>query len=587
MARKIESAETSSGLTEKLKEKNEPSLGEFNPLLFPPNLGNSEATSALKLVIERRIKNVGGVKPKTVDSVLTFNTFSEKLEPRFVVKFETDSLSESQIDHLEQLTRNMYGRIITGRTTPSGGHNPISPYPMLEAPKKNNLTRKSFEDQKQLGWYMGEDQRPLSNASEGLLVHRIFDDIGMPAYLKTRTPKEWFCKDGLVTPTKKAVKTKYNIEIREASMYQTDIVEFATQVSAILSKGKPLDNPKLKYEIYNDLNRLGLKHTTEEDIRGLEEQIERIERTLILPLANLDASSGIDFKPGSILLIGVPGTGKTYVIEYFLQKDTGVFILPIDAQHLATELAQPPEKKTILPRISEVFKQTQIPIILHIDDIENMAPDNEKLINSTLLNLMAGVRENGFFVIASTNYPEKLTSQLLQPQRLSEVVYFGLQEEGVRLNILKSHANRLTKELSIPLFPSDLEREDILKAIAINTDGFTPRFLAQICTEAKSFYLERMSQLKKTKVGMVEKDLDKTFQIEDWAKGLTEVWKKYDKTSVLKRDGELKIFAKQHYNSTLGFTKDRLDGHHTVFDLRTTMAEIKRKEQAADNNPIN
>jgi len=62
-------------------------------------------------------------------------------------------------------------------------------------------------------------------------------------------------------------------------------------------------------------------------------------------LANLDASTGIGLEASSALLIGVPGTGKTYTLEYFLQQDTGVFILPIDSGHLAKELSQPPEKR--------------------------------------------------------------------------------------------------------------------------------------------------------------------------------------------------------------------------------------------------
>ena len=334
-------------------------------------------------------------------------------------------------------------------------------------------------------------------------------------------------------------------------MYQTDLVELATQVASILTNNKLIKNPKFTYEIYNELNRLGLKKTNKEDIFGLDEQINRIERVLILPLANIEAASSMELTPSSILLIGVPGTGKTHVIEGFLQQDTGVFIIPIDPKTLAAELLAGPQKKVILPRISKVFKQTGIPVILHLDDVENIA-NGDEAINSTLLNLMAGVRESGFFVIASTNYPEKLTPQLLQPQRFGHVIYFGLHQTEARRAIINRHAIQESLTLGRPLFKSEEERRAIIQVLTELTENFTPRYLADIPKEARSFLLERLAGVKNQRSGLGEEDISELTTVEDWEKAFQEVNRKYDKNEIIRRDGQLREFGQKYYRSMLG-----------------------------------
>lgn len=576
MVNPIENPNPAGSLTEGLKEKREPSLGEFNPLIFPPDLSNPETLDVLRTVINKDINRFGFCQPSSIETSLAWASYSGKMEPRVIIRFEPHQLSEKQLELLENVTKKTYKGVIAGRTASNNQPIPASFYPNLEMPKGR---REVNEDARRLGWYMGPRLSTPSAGNEGLFVYRDLGKVDMAAYLKSHGYKEWFFKDNLITPLGKPVDTKYIVEIHEASLYQTDIVEYVLQVASILSEGKEIDNPKLKYEIYNDLNRLGLKKTRREDVQGLDEQLGRIERTLILPLANLDVSSAINLDASSVLLIGVPGTGKTFAVEYFLQQDNGVFILPIDSRHIAQELSQPPEKMRILPRISEVFKQTQIPVILHIDDIEKIG-QTDLTISSTILNLMAGVRENGFFTIASTNYPEKLTPQLLQPQRFSEIIYFGLQPEEVRLKILETHANRVSKELGKPLFASDEEREAILEAVAKVTESYTPRYLGDICTQAKTFLLKRETQEKNKKHGLTESDLNTKFTVEDWQCAIEEVSKKYNKEEVIKRDEELRKFA-AHYNGTIGFLQNK-NGH--MPDLSSVIFDMKTAKKTISNN---
>lgn len=543
---------------EQLKEKKEPNLGELNPLLFPPNLDNAENVEALRMVTEKMVSAYEGLKPTSIEVANIFDDDEGKEVQRLVIRFETDSITPDQMNELEEAVEKTYKKGVKTRTSISGKTTiPATFYPRLEQPK--NRFKRQNSDPSMLGWYMGTDTSLLTASNEGLLVFRDLENEKMAGYLKKTDHKRWFYKQDLITPMKKKVPPKYVVEVRESELYQTDIVELVTRVSHILADKGPIENKRLKYDIYNQLNRLGLKKVEDGDMSGLDLQEERIQRVLILPLANLDASAGLELKPGSVLMIGVPGTGKTYIAEHFIQQDNGVFLVPIDPHNLSNDLALPPEKKKILPRISEVSQETGVPAVIHIDDVENLATE-DTAVNSTLLNLMAGIRESGFYVLASTNYPEKISPALIQPQRFAHIVYFGLHQEETRHKILDTHATRVTKELGTELFESDNARDLILKTLASITEGYTPRYLADICTEAKSFYLARTARETKQTQGLKEVDLKGHFTIEDWENAVNEVARKYDKTAVEKRDKELREFAKKHYKTTGLNHRDQLQG---------------------------
>lgn len=158
------------------------------------------------------------------------------------------------------------------------------------------------------------------------------------------------------------------------------------------------------------------------------------------------------------------------------------------------------EKQYLLPRIAEIKRITGKQVVLHVDDIENMGDERAET-NSTLFNLMAGVQECGFYIIASTNYPEKINPSLIQPQPFSTLLHFGLQDEQARYEILKIHAEMESRRLGLPIFESDEVRDIILREVAAHTNGFTPRYLANIATIAKSHLVHRVAKQKGKMIG--------------------------------------------------------------------------------------
>lgn len=524
---------------ELLKEKKEPSLGERNPLLYPPDFSNPEAISALKLTIANMIAEFDGLPPTTLEMV--FVPVDENENPdRFVIRFEVEDVTEKQIVLMEKAVRDIYKKAVKTRSDTSRSSLKPSNYPLLEEKQTGSQYDSRTQWRKDLlGWYMGPDTSRIEAGHQGLYLFRNMGSAKMASFIKDSQDKKWFTRE-LFTPNGKPIEKKYLVEIREGSLYQTDLVKLAIQVASILKNEQPLEESDLIYKIYNRLNRLGI---SKPDIFGLEEEIGRINRVLILPLANLGLSIGLSLLPESVLLVGVPGTGKTLIAKHFIHKDSGVFFVPIDPLELGKELERSTEKKWIIDRISQIFNETGIPVVVQIDDIENIA--DEKSIRSSLLNLMAGIRNSGFYVLASTNYPDKMDVQLLQPQRFGHVIYLGLPSQETRRGILEVHANKVSKEEKRELFASEEMRSLILEAIAEHTPDFTARFVAEIVTEAKTNLLARISREKQREIGLTEKDIEIQFALEDWQSALNAARSRYNKKGTKKRDGEIKDFAEK------------------------------------------
>lgn len=538
-------------IAEILGGKKEPSLGDLNPLIHIPDLLNRDSINALKLVTLEKIRKYDGIVPTRLESAVATSLDERNAALRFVARFEVDNITEKQMVQLEDAVRETYDTTVRTRTGNDGKDIHMESYPRLN---NGDLVEAHTR-----GWYMGPILSTTDSLHQGLFL---FKDFG-------KTTKDNFLE-------KEPQPVKYIVEVREAALYQTDLVQFVSRVSAILGNKDIPPEGDLLYEIYYDLIRLGLKKADASTVYGMDDAIKQVKRGLLTPLASPDLSSGVSQVPESVLMVGVYGTGKTLVVEQLLHEETGVLILPLDPKELANELQQPKEKQRLLPRIANVASKTGKKIVLQIDDIENMievAKLNQT--NSTLLNLMAGIRDSGFYIWASTNYPEKLDPQILQPGRFGTLVYTGLQDAHARREILKIHATPQSARLGADLFSSPEARDIILDELAKHTEGFTPRYLMQISKKAKSVLMERVAQREHTTIGLTEENLQgETFTLDDWEEAFREVSAQYDRKEIETRDKELKDFVIKHAHVRLGFS----NGEHGPTSIFSADAHRKFKE---------
>jgi len=168
-------------------------------------------------------------------------------------------------------------------------------------------------------------------------------------------------------------------------------------------------------------------------------------------------ANDIPFRRG-ILLIGAPGTGKTYLggILHSIMKDVSFIwtkAADLDYRGSFSSLA--------------AFASDVSPSILFFEDIDYLEPQN-RTIMSEFLNVLDGQPplENVLFI--TTCNSDKLPPNLGdRPGRIDCKINFPLPEESVRLKYLRD----LAKAKNLILDDSELQE------LAKNTEGFTPAHL--------------------------------------------------------------------------------------------------------------
>lgn len=509
----------------KTKENEEPSLGQLNPLIHYPDLLNPNRVNALSKVIRQRITQHGGIQPVMLESKLAVNKETPNAKAlRYVAKFELPQFSEQQFDLLEQLAKDTYG--ISVKTSRDSKGRPIraSFYPDTE----EEQTSDGFNIVQ--GWYLGPNTAKLDTLHQGIYV---FQDQGTLS-------RSNFTSGHNQDP-------KFIVEVREADNYQTDIARLVTQVASILSHERTLNPSDLLYNLYYDLIRLGLSKYSGMELYGMDAIKERIDRGLYLPLANPGFSRSIGLTAESALLVGYMGTGKTQLAVKKINEDTGIFTCPLDANELVEEFKRKPAEREIFPRIFNVQRETGRPVILHVDDIERVFAEGQDS-NSTALNVMAGVTESGFNMLASTNYPEQVAQQLMQAQRFGIIEHCPLPPDAALYDILSIHTPMYSGGKNYPLFHSPQARERILRETAARAlkKAFTGRYLREIANQAQSLLLERISKEQGKSSGLTEDDLDGYFiRAEEFDQAFGIVAAGYDTQGVIARNHQLADFVKK------------------------------------------
>merc|ERR1711988_311106 len=219
-------------------------------------------------------------------------------------------------------------------------------------------------------------------------------------------------------------------------------------------------------------------------IGGLGEQIRELREVIELPLLNpeLFARVGIT-PPKGCLLYGPPGTGKTLLARAVASQMNCNFLKVVSSAIVDKYIG---ESARLIREMFNYARDNQ-PCIIFMDEIdaiggrrfsEGTSADRE--IQRTLMELLNQL--DGFDslgkvkIIMATNRPDTLDPALLRPGRLDRKVEIPLPNEQARLDVLKIHANPITKH-------GDIDWEAVVKL----TDTFNGADMRNICTEAGMF----------------------------------------------------------------------------------------------------
>ena len=216
------------------------------------------------------------------------------------------------------------------------------------------------------------------------------------------------------------------------------------------------------------------------DVAGAEEEKEEMmERVSFLKNPKKYSQLGARI-PKGVLMVGPPGTGKTYLAKA-VAGEAGVPFFSISGSDFVEMYVG-----VGASRVRDLFEQAKknSPCIVFIDEIDAVGrhrgaglggghDEREQTLNQLLVEMDGFGMNEGVIVIAATNRPDILDPALTRPGRFDRKIVVGYPDIKAREAILRVHAKNKPMDESVNL-------SDVAKI----TSGFTAADLENLLNEA-------------------------------------------------------------------------------------------------------
>ncbi|MBO5076098.1 MAG: ATP-dependent zinc metalloprotease FtsH, partial [Clostridia bacterium] len=216
------------------------------------------------------------------------------------------------------------------------------------------------------------------------------------------------------------------------------------------------------------------------DLAGADEEKEEMEE-LVAFLKDPKRFDALGARiPKGVLLVGPPGTGKTYLAKA-VAGEAGVPFFNISGSDFVELYVG-----VGAARVRDLFEQAKknAPSIVFIDEIDAVGrhrgaglggghDEREQTLNQLLVEMDGFESNTGVIVMAATNRPDILDPALTRPGRFDRKINVSYPDIKAREAILKVHARNKPLDESVDL-----------NEVAKNTSGFTPADLENLLNES-------------------------------------------------------------------------------------------------------
>ena len=216
------------------------------------------------------------------------------------------------------------------------------------------------------------------------------------------------------------------------------------------------------------------------DVAGIDEEKEELQE-IVEFLKNPQKYTALGAKiPKGILLVGLPGTGKTLLAKA-IAGESNVPFFSISGSDFVEMFVG-----VGASRVRDLFEQAkrESPCIVFIDEIDAVGrqrgaglgggnDEREQTLNQLLVQMDGFEGNTGIIVIAATNRADVLDPALLRPGRFDRQIYINPPDVRGREMILKIHARNKPLDGSVDF-----------KTLARMTSGFMGADLENLLNEA-------------------------------------------------------------------------------------------------------
>ena len=241
--------------------------------------------------------------------------------------------------------------------------------------------------------------------------------------------------------------------------------------------GRVMNFGKSKAKVHKDDEKT---RVTFKEVAGLNEEKEDLQEVVDFlknPKKYIELGARI---PKGILMVGPPGTGKTY-LSRAVAGEAGVPFFSISGSDFVEMFVG-----VGASRVRDLFEQAKknAPAIIFIDEIDAVGrkrgaglggghDEREQTLNQLLVEMDGFGVNQGIIIMAATNRPDILDPALLRPGRFDRQRVVGAPDVKGREAIFKVHSKN--KPLA----------DDVnIEVLARRTPGFTPADIENLMNEA-------------------------------------------------------------------------------------------------------